>query len=268
MSGATTGSAGGKTLLRGLDIIEALIDGPITIADLALKLGLPRSTTHRLVSALTDRRYISRPAGPCCQLGPKLLALGFSALQQTDLVQVARPILEQLAAATQETAHLAVVDAGRALYLGKVAGRRRVKISSRVGDYQPLARTGIGKALLLDEDSAAWRAQYDTDRLTGPDILPYHLWAERMRGYVAAGCVFDLGENEDHVRCVAAPVRDAGNRIVAAISISGAAQHMDAARMATVSVDLRASARAVSEVLGWTADVASRHRSDRRGMST
>lgn len=50
---------GSQTLLRGLDVIEAVAGGPITLADLAAKLGLTRSTTHRLAAALAERRYLS-----------------------------------------------------------------------------------------------------------------------------------------------------------------------------------------------------------------
>lgn len=255
---------GSQTLLRGLDVIEAVTDGPITLADLALKLGLTRSTTHRLAAALIDRRYLSFVPRLGYQFGPKLLELGFFAQQKTDIVQVARPHLETLAATTEDTVHLAVLDAERALYLDKVPGRRRVEISSRVGDRQPLTSTGVGKALLLDDDAAHWEALFALDHADVTPVTDYSLWIERMHGYVAAGRAFDLEENEDLIRCVAAPIRDAGGSIVAAISVSSAAQYMADDRMAALSDDVTATARAVSEDLGWTAEIASNPKRTRR----
>ncbi|MEI9927502.1 MAG: helix-turn-helix domain-containing protein [Sphingomonas sp.] len=142
---APRAQAGSQTLLRGLDVIEAMVEGPIALADLAARLGLTRSTTHRLATALIDRRYLTFVPRLGYQFGPKLLELGFIAQQQTDLVQVARPHLEALAASTEDTVHLGVLDSERALYLDKIPGRRRVEISSRVGDRQPLTSTGLGK---------------------------------------------------------------------------------------------------------------------------
>ena len=101
---------GSQTLLRGLDVIEAVADGPILLADLARRLGLTRSTAHRLASALVERRYLNFVPRLGYQFGPKLLELGFLAQQRTDIVQLARPHLEALAARTGDTVHLRVLD--------------------------------------------------------------------------------------------------------------------------------------------------------------
>lgn len=248
----TPRTSGSQTLLRGLDVIEAVVDGPVTLADLAAQLGLTRSTTHRLATALIERRYLTFTPRLGYQPGPKLLELGFAAQRQTDIVQVARPHLESLAHATEDTVHIGVRDAARALYLDKIPGRRRVEISSRVGDRQPLTATGLGKALLLDDAPASWEALVAEDRDAGARPIDFALWAERMRGYVAGGHAYDLEENEDLIRCVAAPVRDASGRIVGAISVSSAAQYMDDQRMAGLTDEVRDTARAISRDLGWS----------------
>lgn len=245
-------TSGSQTLLRGLDVIEAVVDGPIALADLAARLGLTRSTTHRLATALIERRYLTFTPRLGYQSGPKLLELGFAAQRQTDIVQVARPHLESLALATEDTVHIGVRDADRALYLDKIPGRRRVEISSRIGDRQPLTATGLGKALLLDDAPGNWEALVGDDRDGGARQIDFALWAERMRGYVAGGHAYDLEENEDLIRCVAAPVRDASGRIVGAISVSSAAQYMDDERMAGLTDEVRGTAHAISRDLGWS----------------
>lgn len=248
--------AGSQTLLRGLDVLEAVVSGPVPLTDLAGSLGLTRSTTHRLANALIERRYLSMAPGRGYQLGAKLLELGFRAQQQIDLVQVARPRLEQLAERTEDTVHLGVRDGDRALYLDKIPGRRRIAISSRVGDRHPLTATGLGKALLVDEPQAAWQALFAADQADGAVPIAWDVWHGRMQGYVQVGRAFDLEENEDQIRCVAAPVRDVTGRIVGALSVSGAAQYMDDGRMDALTRDVVETARQVSQDLGWSGNSA------------
>ncbi|WP_116090397.1 IclR family transcriptional regulator [Sphingomonas crusticola] len=260
---AAKAQGGSQTLLRGLDVVEAVADGPVPLAELAARLGLTRSTTHRLATALIERRYVSFLPRMGYQLGPKLLELGFLAQQQTDVVQVARPHLEALATSTEDTVHLGVLDAERALYLDKVPGRRRVEISSRVGDRQPLTSTGLGKALLLDDTVDHWRKLFEQDQAAGSPKADYDLWLKRMHGYVDVGRAFDLEENEDLIRCVAAPVRDAAGNIVAAISVSSAAQYMADDRMQALSAEVRQTAGAIGADLGWSAETAQKSRRGR-----
>jgi DNA-binding IclR family transcriptional regulator len=144
---------------------------------------------------------------------------------------VAKDHLEKLAAQTGDTVHLGVLDGTRAYYLDKIPGSRRVEISSRVGELQPLRSTGLGKALLLDETDRQLRDFYHCEdvgelRHQVPEII----WMRRMREYSTLGYAFDLEENEDRIRCVAAPVRDAG-KIKGAISVSSAAQYMNDERI-------------------------------------
>lgn len=246
---------GSQTLLRGLDVLEAVAGGSIALTDLAARLGLNRSTTHRLANALVERRYLTFTLRLGYRFGPKLLELGFLAQEQADIVQLARPHLEGLAASTEDTVHLGVLDGGRALYLDKISGRRRVEISSRVGDRQPLTSTGLGKALLLDTIERDWRKLFKDDDPAERRRIDYALWLERMEGYVMRGYAFDLEENEDQIRCVAAPIRDPSNRIVAALSVSSAAQYMDDDRMTAMTVDVLATAHAISRDLGWVPEI-------------
>ena len=248
----TRTQGGSQTLLRGLDVIEAVVDGPVSLDKLAARLGLTRSTAHRLATALVERRYLSFAPRHGYQLGAKLLELGFHAQRQTDMLQRAQPHLEALAAASEDTVHLGVLDHERALYLAKIPGRRRVEISSRVGERHPLTSTGLGKALLLDDSPGHWRKLFEQDQASGSPPARYEDWLAQMRGYVKAGRTFDLEENEDLIRCVAAPIRDASGGIVAALSVSSAAQYMSDERMEALSADVLATAAAISREIGWS----------------
>lgn len=255
---------GSQTLLRGLDMLDQVTDGPIKLADLSARMGLTRSTTHRLANALVDRGFLAFLPREGYQLGPKLLQLGFLAQSQADVVQIARPQIEELATRTEDTVHLGRLDGDQALYLDKIPGRRRVDISSRIGDRQPLTMTGLGKALLLDDGEPTWQRLFDADHAASGYPADYAVWLDRMNGYVEQGRAFDLEENEDQIRCVAAPIRDASGAIIAAISLSSAAQYMDDARMAALGDEVRGTAQKISADLGWTPGVKPPRRTARR----
>ena len=243
---------GSQTLLRGLDVLEAVAGGVTTLSELAATLKLNRSTAHRLAATLVERRYLSFTPRSGYGLGPKSLELGYQARVQLNIPRVAREHLEKLAAHSGDTVHLGVLDGTRALYLDKIPGRRRVEISSRVGELQPLRSTGLGKALLLDEVEDRLREFY---RCENGNSQRYKVsetaWIRRMREYAKLGNAFDLEENEDRIRCVSAPVRDATGRIKAAISVSSAAQYMNDKRMQVLAKEVRRTAALISRELGW-----------------
>ena len=243
-------ASGSQTLLRGLDVIDALMEGSLPLAELSEKLELTRSTTHRLASALVERRLLSFRPREGYSLGPKLLELGHAASQQMHLPRIARPWLEQLSAQTDDTVHLGVLDGRQALYLDKVAGRRRINIGSRLGERHPIASTGLGKALILDKTEAEWIDFYAPEGAAF-DSTARTVWLERMRGYARHGYAFDLEENEDQIRCVAAPIRSVDGHIVAALSVSSAAQYMSDARMSDLTKTVTNAANAISADLGW-----------------
>ncbi len=258
--------SGSQTLVRGLEVLEAVASGVNNLSELAAALKLNRSTAHRLAATLVEKRYLTFVPRSGYGLGSKSLELGYQARVQLNIPRVARDHLEILAAQTGDTVHLGVLDGTRALYLDKLPGRRRVEISSRVGELQPLRSTGLGKALLLDEDEPRLREYY---RCENSNVQRYRVseatWIRRMREYAKRGCAFDLEENEDRIRCVAAPVRDATGAIKAAISVSSAAQYMNDERMQALTEEVCWTAEQISRELGWeSASVPARKKGSRR----
>jgi DNA-binding IclR family transcriptional regulator len=251
--------AGTQTLVRGLEVIDAVASGITSLDDLAGALSLTRSTTHRLASTLVERRYLEFTRGRGYGLGAKLLELGHLTAGKMDLTRVARPYLEELATSTGDAVHLGVLDGSRALYLDKIQGGRRVEVSSRIGERQPLRSTGLGKALILDADDKQWREFYDYEARLGAGYdVPLESWLARMREYASLGYAFDLEENEDRIRCVAAPIRGVNGRVAAAISVSSAAQYMDDLRMRGLSFQVRDVAERISTALGYNPATAGR----------
>lgn len=249
--------AGTQTLVRGLEVVDAVANGAVTLNELAAAINLNRSTTHRLASTLVELRYLEYSRNDGYALGPKLLQLGYIAGRRRDLPRVAREHLETLSNSTKDTVHIGILDGTRALYLDKISGTRRVEISSQIGERQPLRSTGLGKALLLDATEAQWREYYDQEsRLGNRYDVPLDEWLKRMREYAKQGYAFDLEENEDRIRCVAAPVRGVNGSIVGAISVSSAAHYMDDLRMRGLTFEVRKTAEAISAALGYNPDTA------------
>ncbi|CAH1650797.1 MULTISPECIES: IclR family transcriptional regulator [unclassified Chelatococcus] len=250
-----TGTQGAQTLMRGLDVLEAIASGATDLPALAKQLGTTRTTTHRLASALVDRGYLTFTPREGYSLGPKLLELGFRARRDMPLSKVAHSHLQRLAEHTLDTVQLGILDEGVVFYIDKVPGQRRFEIRSSVGDRHPVWCTGLGKALVLDMSEARWGAFFDA---RGPDLTPPSpgartTWFDQMRSYAERGVAFDLEESEPQLRCVAAPIRDASGMIVAAVSVSSLAPYMQPERMQTLSRDVLETASAISAALGWNA---------------
>ncbi|KHL04281.1 transcriptional regulator [Sinomonas humi] len=240
--------SGTQTLARGLDIIRAVAEGARDLRSVAEATGIGRSTAHRLVQLLDRYGYLRVAGGRDYALGPALIEFGFQALHQNPLPVVARPVLEELAEKVQDTVHLAIVDGGEVLYLDKIEGTRGAEMRSRIGHRMPLTRTGIGKALILDRDSD-WQRLYEAERSGDPGRVEEFL--RRMHEYSRHGAAMDLEENEPGIRCVAAPIRDAGASIVAAVSVSATKPFMPAQRMRGLVPVVQKAARSISRSLGF-----------------
>ena len=242
---------GTQTLDRGLDVLLALAEEPLALDALAQRVGLTRSTAYRLVSLLVARGFVKNSPREGYSLGFELIRLGDCAQRGARLTATARPHLERLASETEDTVHLGVLDGAEVLYVDKIPGRRRVEIMTSVGERNPVRSTGLGKALMLDLEEVHWAAAYDANVPARFSPIDRKVWFERMRGYASEGSALDLEENEDRIRCVAAPIRDVSGKIVAAISLSSAAQYMNESRMAELRAQVVDTANAISTELGW-----------------
>lgn len=235
-----TAPTGTQTLLRGLGVVQAVASGAHDLKEIARRIGTTRSTTYRLASCLVEERYLRVVPQIGYLLGPKLIELGFQAHEELPLVTLARPYLDELSALTGATINLAIREGDEVLYLHKNPGRNGPEMRSRIGHRMPLARTGVGKALMLDDTREKWQQLYEVS--LPPDgknrFWPQHpeqSWEQfhqRMVEYVAGGYAFDLEDDEPSIRCVAAPIRDASKRIVAGISIASTVPYMPLEKMA------------------------------------
>lgn len=241
-----------QTLFRGLDIVSAVADGCRTVKEISDRTGITFSTTHRLASALVQIRYLHFEPRKGYRLGSRLVELGFMAYRESPLMITARPFLEELAAQTQDTVHLAALDEDEGIiYLDKIGGQRPIEVNTRIGGRKPVCCTSVGKALILDQGRAAWKRRYEQEAEKGlVGRLSLDDWLAAMATYAAQGYTFDMDENIAGIRCVGAPVRDASGEIVASISVTSTDVYTDEARMRAVIPLVQDVARKISAQLG------------------
>lgn len=223
-----------QTLARAIDVLEALADGPLDMKALQDRVGLTRSTVHRLARLLVERRMLILE-GRRYGLGPRLLSLRQRASERRSVATVALPIIDELAAETHEAVNLGVRDGDEVTYVAQAPSRRRIAVRHRVGDRNLVAATALGRALLMDADLETWARYFPGE----------------ARGYEANGCIFHDDDGGDRIRCIASPIRDAAGVIVAALSLSSIPQYMDEARMVALAPRVRLKAEQISVELGY-----------------
>ena len=123
-------------------------DAPQGVTALGRSLGLPKSSTHRLLASLTGRGLVERDPSGRYRPGIALVALGLGVLEREPVVAAARPVLEAEAAAVGETVFLVVARAGRLVVLEKAEGTGFLRAAPRVGAAVPVHATAVGKLFL------------------------------------------------------------------------------------------------------------------------
>ena len=254
------GKAGLQSVSRALRAIELIGEaGELGVTELGRRLGVHKATASRLAATLAEHGFVQRdPDSDRYRLGFRLVALAGAAMADLDLVRAARPVVEDLAERTRETVNVGVLSGDEVIYLDQASGARSIVSVSWVGRRTPLHATAAGKVLLAFADQA------ERDRLlrgalaalTPRTIVDRRALAEQLgtvreRGYAQTFEELELGLN-----AIAAPIRGAGRRVVAALSVSGPAFRVrpeDVARLGRLVMD---AATAASRRLGFAGGIA------------
>lgn len=250
-----------RSLNHVLDILEALhLYGPeLGVTEIARAVGISKGAVHAILTNLEARGYVRRTASRRFQLGIKLWELGFSAEKELGIRDAAGPHLLELTDRTGESTHLSVYDAGEVLYLDKVSTPHAVQAYTTVGGRAPAYCVATGKALLAfqgDEEIARVATgleAYTSKTIVDPATLTEALEEVRRRDYA-----LNFGEWRPDVIGVAAPIRGFSGTVLAAVGVSGPLFRFPPERAEAAVPDVRAAARAISNVLGHpeAADVA------------
>jgi IclR family acetate operon transcriptional repressor len=202
--------------------------GELSLADLARRAGLPKSTVHRVAGQLIQWGALERtPAG--FRPGLRLFEWGSLVRHQRELREAAVPFMEDLYESTHETVHLGFLDDVEVVYVDKISGHRKVSVPTSIGGRMPTYCTGLGKAILAFSPPAVLERVIERGlrprtpyTIVVPDLL-----REEVRRVRRAGVAFDREESTLGVACAAAPVLDRGGVAVAALSITGPTIRLD-----------------------------------------
>ena len=253
-----------QSLQRGLAILSSFRpERPLLgVSELGRDLGLSRSTTHRYVSTLVALGYLQQdPATKKYRLGPRVLDLGFSAINSMELREVAGPHLRELSDATGYTANMAILDDLDIVYVERYrsssAGQREIDLNLHVGSRLPAYCTSMGKVLLAhlprdEQDSRLRRIEFarrGPNTLTSRRALEAELARVRENGFAINNEELAYG-----LRSIAAPVLGRDGTGAAAINLAVHSSLASTAELgARFGPSLLRTAAGISARLGYQA---------------
>lgn len=215
-----------STAERALDILMMFSEQHpvITASEVAAHLDVARSTAYRYIQSLTNSGFLEEGSNGGFQLGPRILELAHIARRAGSLAEMARPIMRQLAASTGETILLTRLTGQSVFCVDRADSVARVmRVSYEPGQTLPI-NAGASAYVLL-----AWLPQEELDRLlahvtfeplTRNSITTLAGLHRKLRETRKTGYALSRGELDVDVLGVAAPIRDASDRVVAAISVA------------------------------------------------
>ncbi|RZU31052.1 IclR family transcriptional regulator [Blastococcus saxobsidens] len=240
---------------RALAVLEILGSrGEAGVTEIAAELGVHKSTAFRLVAVLESREFVEQLAERGkYRLGFGIVRLAGVTAAQLDLTREGRRTCEELAVDLGETVNIAILDGDRVVNISQARGSGAITSYNWVGQATPLHATSSGKVLLAFAPEPLRKKLLGGDlprftdaTLTTPEALERELAETRRRGWAATAEEYEMGLN-----AVAAPVRDAESRVVAAVSASGPAFRLTRESFDVVSSQVVAAADALSRRLGF-----------------
>jgi len=233
-----------RAVERALDILDCF--GPdrleLSLTDLAKHIGLAMSTTSRIVATLEKRGYLARSRETQrYALGPQIAQIGALGYLNVDLREIARPFMQSLNKIYNEGVSLYVVQDDQRVCVERVESSQPLRRVINVGDRHPLTRGAAGRVLLAYLPAEKRAGLLGQDPFTTEEAL-----AElRHSGYTVS-----LGEREEGVTSIAAPVLSAEREVVAALAMSGPSVRFEGPGFDDKISKVKKHAELISESLG------------------
>lgn len=223
------------------------------VSALALKLGVAKSTVHRLAVTLVSEGLLEQdPENDRYRLGIGLFGLGTLVRRRMNLSNEARPYLFDLRARTGETILLGIPSETEIMYIYNLESPQALRMRSDIGVRRPAYCTAVGRAIFayapkatLDRVLAGPLTARTPKTVTDAPALRAILAGVRERGYA-----IEDEESEPGIRCVAAPILGAGGAVVGAVGIAGPSQRLSLDSLTSLSAPLIEAAAAISVRLG------------------
>ena len=246
-----------NSILRAFSLLELFTQGQAAhkFSQLERALGYNKATLTRLLASLTKADILQKdPLTREYRLTHRIFRIGNAYRDEMDLYKTAAPLMAELAQATGETVHLAILADFLVLYIGKMEGSQSVRIRSQIGHTTPCHTTGVGKAMLANLEPSRLEEFFRTvtlekispQTITDPDQLRVHLHQIKEQGFS-----LDDQEHEKDVRCVAAPIFNHRGQVVAALSVAGPVYRITSQRISQELAPLvREAARSIGRRQG------------------
>lgn len=216
--------------LRILDALKRFDGAGVT--ELANELDLSKGTVHNHLSTLEENEFVVKDESTY-RLSLRFLTLGEYARQQTPLLEVARPEIDALAEETGEIANLLIEEHSRGIYLYISRGGQAINLDTHVGTRQYLHTSAVGKAILAnmtDERFEAVIRRHGLPAETPNTVTNKEALHEELQEIREQGVAFDGEERAEGIRCVAAPITDKNDNLLASVSVSAPSTRMKGKR--------------------------------------
>lgn len=246
-----------QSIDRAFEILETLAvekDG-LGVTEIGNRVDLHKSTVHRLLTSMSHKGYIEQNSDTgMYRLGLKFVELCSLYLNSVELKTEAQPYLRNLSVQTTQPIHLATLVDSEVVYIDKVESYNNIRMYSAIGKRVPIHCTAVGKALLLDKGLTEIKEmlgdkelrEYSPNTITNPDRLLEEINRAKQKGWTV-----DNEEHEIGIRCIAAPIYDYRNRIIAAISTSGNKNIISIEKTHELSQYVMKAAEDISQRMGY-----------------
>jgi DNA-binding IclR family transcriptional regulator len=216
--------------------------------------GINKSTAYRFLAHLEREGYLMRDHAGSYLLGMKLLQLGARENHRTMLQQVAAPVVRDLWKATGETVNVGVLDGSHVLYVAVLESPHAFRLVSRIGMRRPLHATALGKVLLAflpDEENENLLSSLSFPGLTPHTLTSLIQLKRELENVRRLGHALDDEESVMGARCVGAPVLNARNESMAAISLAGPITRISTDKVPMLAVAVKDAAREIASRMGF-----------------
>ncbi|MGL6279213.1 MAG: IclR family transcriptional regulator [Gaiella sp.] len=238
---------------RALAVLDALGEAGDEVGtnELARRTGINPSSVSRLLATLVDAGYAEPTASGRYRLGLRLLQLGNAALEALDLRMLARPLLEELARSSGETATLSVPGGEDAVTVDFVRSPNAVQGVAQIGRPSIAHATAAGKVLLAFGGSELGDGPFE--RFTERTLVDRAAIERDVARVCARGWAEADREREPDLAALAVPVRSSRGELVAVLGLQGPSSRFDDAARAAALPGLVAAGEQLSQRFGWVA---------------
>lgn len=247
-----------SSVAMAIRLLKAFSENEVEIGVSALskKLGIAKSTVHRLAVTLVQEGLLEQnPETEKYRLGIELFGLGALVRQRMNLSIEARPHLIALREQTNETVLLGIPSHLEIMYIYNLESIQPIRMRSDIGVHRPAFCTAVGRAIFafqpddVVERMLARPLEARTPKtITDPKRIRELLQQVRRDGYA-----IEDEESEFGMRCIGAPIRDNTGRVVGAAAIGGPIKRISLDKLSSFADPLVQATQAISVRLGWRA---------------